>query len=69
MKTGTVKWFNAEMGYGFIEPDGGGSEAFVHIRTVECSGMHDLKEGQRLKFDVFTSAGTGRTSAVDLSDA
>jgi CspA family cold shock protein len=69
MKTGTVKWFNAEIGYGFIEPDDGGSEVFVHIRAVELSGMDDLKEGQRLNFEVFTSAGTGRTSAVDLSDA
>jgi len=50
MKTGTVQWFNAEMGYGFIQPDDGGSEVFVHIRAVELSGMDDLKEGQRLNF-------------------
>ena len=54
MKTGTVKWFNAEIGYGFIEPDDGGSEVFVHIRAVEPSGMDDLKEGQRPNFEVFT---------------
>ena len=69
MKTRTVKWFNAEIGYGFIEPDDGGSEVFVHIRAVEPSGMDDLKEGQRPNFEVFTSAGTGRSSAVGLSDA
>ena len=68
MKTGTVKWFNAEMGYGFIQPDDGGSEVFVHIRTVELSGMDDLKEGQRLNFDVFTSPSTGTSSAVGLSE-
>ena len=69
MKTGTVKWFNAEIGYGFIEPDDGGSEVFVHVRAVELSGMDDLQEGQRLNFEVFTSPSTGRSSAVGLSDA
>jgi CspA family cold shock protein len=69
MKIGTVKWFNAEMGYGFIEPDDGESEVFVHIRAVELSGMDDLKEGQRLNFEVFTNASTGRSCAVGLSDA
>ena len=68
MKIGTVKWFNAEMGYGFIEPDDGESEVFVHIRAVELSGMDDLKEGQRLNFDVFTSPSTGTSSAVGLSE-
>ena len=69
MKTGTVTWFNAEMGYGFIEPDDGGSEVLVHIRAVEISGMDDREEDQRLNVEVFTSAGTGRSSAVGLSDA
>jgi CspA family cold shock protein len=69
MKTGTVKWFNAEMGYGYIQPDDGGSEVFVHIRAVELSGMDDLNAAQRLNFEVFTDASTGRSSAVDLSDA
>ena len=69
MKTGTIKWFNAEMGYGFIQPDDGGSEVFVHIRAVERSGMDDLKAGQRIDFELFTDANTGRSSAVDLSDA
>jgi CspA family cold shock protein len=69
MKTRTVKWFNAEMGYGFIQPDDGGSEVFVHIRAVELSGIDDLREGRRLNFEVFTSPGTGRSSAVGLSDA
>ena len=58
MKTGTVKWFNAEMGYGFIEPDGAESEVFVHIRAVELSGMDDLKAGQRVNFELFTDANT-----------
>ena len=69
MKTGTVKWFNAEMGYGFIQPDDGGSEVFVHIRAVELSGIDDLREGRRLNFEVFTNASTGRSCAVGLSDA
>jgi CspA family cold shock protein len=69
MKTGTVNWFNAEMGYGYIQPDDGGLEVFVHVRAVERSGMDDLKAGQRLIFEVFTDASTGRSSAVDLADA
>ena len=57
------------MGYGFIQPDDGGSDVFVHIRAVELSGMDDLKAGQRLNFEVFTDVSRGRSSAVDLSDA
>jgi CspA family cold shock protein len=70
MKTGTVKWFNAEMGYGFILPDDGGPELFVHIRAVEHAGMDALKEGQRVSFEVFTDESAARSSAaVTLSDA
>jgi cold shock protein len=68
MKTGTVKWFNAEMGYGFILPDDGGPELLVHIRAVERAGMDDLGEGQRVSFEVFTDERTGRSSAVNLAD-
>jgi CspA family cold shock protein len=57
------------LGYGFIQPDDGESDVFVHIRAVDPSGMDDLKEGQSLNFQVFTNATTGRSSAVKLTDA
>jgi CspA family cold shock protein len=52
MSTGTVKWFNTQKGYGFIQPDGGGPDVFVHITAVERAGMKSLNEGQRISFDV-----------------
>lgn len=52
MATGTVKWFNATKGYGFITPDDGGKDVFVHITAVESSGMSGLAEGQRVSFQV-----------------
>lgn len=52
MATGTVKWFNATKGFGFIAPDGGGKDVFVHITAVQRAGMQSLNEGQRLSFDV-----------------
>lgn len=57
MATGTVKWFNAQKGYGFIEPEDGGRDVFVHITTVRESGMDTLDEGQRISFDIVTQRG------------
>jgi cold shock protein len=69
MQTGTVKWFNADMGYGFIQPDDDGPEVFVHIRAVERAGMFDLTQGQKLTFEVVIDKGSGKSAAYDLSDA
>jgi cold shock protein len=64
MATGTVKWFNATKGYGFIQPDAGGSDVFVHISAVERAGMRDLREGQKVSYELATEK--GKTSAVNL---
>lgn len=64
MATGTVKWFNAQKGFGFIEPDGGGSDAFVHISAVERAGLGTLAEGQKVSFEVMADRKTGKM-AVD----
>lgn len=66
MATGTVKWFNSTKGYGFIQPDNGGSDVFVHISAVERSGMSDLKDGQAVSYEEETDPRKGKTSAVDL---
>ena len=68
MPTGTVKWFNATKGYGFIGPDSGGKDIFVHISAVQKAGMRSLNEGQKLSFEVEAQA-NGRAAAVDLADA
>ena len=52
MATGTVKWFNATKGYGFIQPDDGGKDVFVHVSAVEAAGLRSLNEGQKVKFDI-----------------
>ncbi|SFR20103.1 cold-shock protein [Poseidonocella sedimentorum] len=66
MPTGTVKWFNTTKGYGFIEPENGGKDVFVHISAVERSGLTGLADGQKLNYEL--SAGRdNRESAVDLS--
>lgn len=67
---GTVKWFNAQKGFGFIQPEGGGGDVFVHISEVERSGIGGLNEGQRVSFDVAPN-NRGKESAVNLkkSDA
>jgi CspA family cold shock protein len=65
MATGPVKWFNAQKGYGFIQPDDGSKDVFVHISAVERSGMGNLREGQKLTFELERGQ-QGKTSAVNL---
>jgi len=66
MPTGTVKFFNAQKGYGFIAPEGGDSDVFVHISAVEQAGLKTLHEGQRVSFDVATDQRRGKTNAQNL---
>ena len=66
MTTGTVKWFNAEKGFGFIQPDNGGKDAFVHISAVERAGMSSLSEGQKVEFELVTDRRSGKMSADNL---
>jgi len=68
MTTGTVKFFNEGKGYGFIAPDGGGNDAFVHITAVERSGMRTLRENQRVSYDL-QQDNRGKMSAVNLKSA
>jgi CspA family cold shock protein len=68
MSTGTVKWFNAQKGYGFIQPDDGSKDVFVHISAVERSGMSGLNEGQKLSYDVQRGQ-QGKFSAENLKAA
>ncbi|MBV5262496.1 cold-shock protein [Pinisolibacter aquiterrae] len=67
MSTGTVKWFNAQKGFGFIQPDDGSKDAFVHISAVERSGIPGLYEGQKLDFELVSDPRTGKISADRLS--
>lgn len=69
MNFGTVKWFNATKGFGFIQPDNGGSDVFVHISAVERAGMASLAEGQKLQFDVVRDNKSGKSSAGNLQVA
>ena len=66
MTTGTVKWFNTQKGFGFIQPDDGGKDAFVHISAVERSGLSDLREGQKLSYDLVSDSRSGKMSADNL---
>ncbi len=66
MAIGTVKWFNSQKGFGFIQPDDGGIDAFVHVSAVERAGMSDLREGQKISFDLAKDARTGKVSAANL---
>jgi CspA family cold shock protein len=63
---GTVKWFNAQKGYGFIQPENGGKDVFVHISAVERAGLRELREGQRVSFDVEVDRKTGKSAAENL---
>ena len=67
MATGTVKWFNAQKGFGFIQPDGNDRDVFVHISAVERSGLGSLTEGQRVSFDIVTER--GKQAAANLKSA
>ena len=69
MATGTVKWFNTTKGYGFIQPDDGGSDIFVHISAVERAGLRSLNDGQKVSFELEKDRKTGRSSAVNLQSA
>ena len=64
MPTGTVKWFNSQKGYGFIQPQGGGKDVFVHISAVERAGLSSLNEGQTIEFEL--ASNRGKTSAENL---
>jgi CspA family cold shock protein len=69
MNKGTVKWFNGQKGFGFIEPEGGGQDVFVHISAVERAGMSSLNEGQKVTFDVVADRRTGKSAAENLRAA
>lgn len=66
MASGTVKWFNAQKGFGFIAPDNGGTDAFVHISAVERAGLSSLHEGQRVSFELVADRKSGKMSADKL---
>ena len=68
MANGTVKWFNSTKGFGFIEPEGGSKDVFVHISAVERSGLSGLNDGQKVTFDI-EAGRDGRESAVNLAEA
>ena len=63
---GTVKWYNSEKGYGFIQPDDGGKDAFVHVSAIERAGMNDLREGQKVSFELVADTRSGKMSADKL---
>jgi CspA family cold shock protein len=69
MTRGTVKWFNGQKGFGFIQPDNGSKDVFVHISAVERAGMHSLDEGQKVSFEVVADRKTGKSSADNLRAA
>jgi CspA family cold shock protein len=69
MNTGTVMWFNNQRGFGFIQPDNGDKDVFVHITAVERAGMYDLREGQKVSFDIVSDRRTGKSAAENLQAA
>ena len=66
MATGTVKWFNSQKGFGFIAPDAGGPDVFVHISAIERAGLGDLNEGQKVSYEMVKDRKTGKSSADQL---
>ena len=66
MPTGTVKWFNTQKGYGFIQPDEGGADVFVHITALEKSGLRGLNEGQKITYDIQNDPKKGKAAAVNI---
>jgi len=66
MATGTVKWFNETKGFGFIQPDAGGADVFVHISAVQRSGLRGLNEGQKISYELVTDRRSGNVSADNL---
>jgi CspA family cold shock protein len=66
MAIGTVKWYNPEKGFGFIQPDDGGKDAFVHVSAIERAGMTDLREGQKISFEMVSDKRSGKMSADKL---
>ena len=69
MDTGIVKWFNGQKGFGFIQPENGGKDVFVHISAVERAGMTSLSEGQKVSYEVVADRKTGKSSAENLRAA
>jgi cold shock protein len=67
MPKGTVKWFNSQKGFGFIQPDSGGPDVFVHVSAVERAGMNGLNEGQKLSYELVQDKRTGKSSAGNLT--
>ncbi|PHZ85272.1 cold-shock protein [Paremcibacter congregatus] len=68
MATGTVKWFNANKGYGFIAPDEGGKDVFVHITALEKAGVHQLNDGQKVSYDIAENRGKEAAADIQLLD-
>lgn len=68
MALGTVKWFNAQKGFGFIQPSDGGKDVFVHISAVERAGLNGLREGQKVRFEVVTERGKQAADHLSLAD-
>jgi CspA family cold shock protein len=66
MNTGIVKWYNSQKGYGFIQPDDGGKDVFVHVSALERAGLRGLVEGQKVSFEIQTDRRTGKSSAANL---
>jgi len=69
MSQGTVKWFNDQKGYGFIQPDDGGKDVFVHISAVERAGLRGLNEGQKISYEIVVDKRSGKSSADNLKTA
>jgi CspA family cold shock protein len=69
MSTGTVKWFNSQKGFGFVQPEDGDQDVFVHISAVERAGMGSLSEGQKITYDIVADQRTGKSSAENLRAA